>query len=459
MPRAFIVDPSLKDLRGHHYMMTMTATESAARRGFDVHWLCSAEFDARLKPASAVITPTFRTNLYTNYMASARAEPKSGLARVANLWKPFRPRTADIAPATNKVSVFKEDFARAAARLSIGPADRIFMHTADGISYLAISEILESAGEAAPIFHVATPYDPVGVMPNRDSADEVANAIARLQQIGLIDKKLFLFAENTFLAQHLTDLWSATVRPLCPPTRLPTQQQFDAGRAFRKALCSNEDALLAVTLGSARIEKGFHLLPEIVGCTLELAEAAALRIQFAIQASPQIIGRLPAITEALKALEQIDSSHVSLLLDPLSEQEYESLLYASDVVLMPYLQREYRVRGSGVASEAVVAGKILTATADTFPGHMAKASGGELGRTPKEFADALIRIARDREQYFANAARASIDYCSRYTSDAYWGACLEAELNGSANAGCAENADIDYSDSVEEDCAKESLSE
>ncbi|MEZ5894189.1 MAG: hypothetical protein R3C58_13730, partial [Parvularculaceae bacterium] len=68
MPRLFIADPSLKDLRGHHYMLTRAATLSAQSAGFDVVWLCSAKYEGALDQAGASVAPVFGASMYDAYM-------------------------------------------------------------------------------------------------------------------------------------------------------------------------------------------------------------------------------------------------------------------------------------------------------------------------------------------------------------------------------------------------------
>lgn len=82
----------------------------------------------------------------------------------------------------------------------ISASDRVLFHTADGATYLAISKYLtQTPAKDCPVFHVCTPYDPVGVMPNRDTPEEVHQAITQLKTKKLIEKKYSFMAKTHFL--------------------------------------------------------------------------------------------------------------------------------------------------------------------------------------------------------------------------------------------------------------------
>ncbi|MEM9496068.1 MAG: hypothetical protein AAGA09_08695 [Pseudomonadota bacterium] len=433
MNRLFIIDPSLKDIRGHHYMMTRAATLSAQKQNFDVHWLCSKDFGGELMSDGATVAPTFSASMYQNYMAKKEEAAPSFLQRVVR-----RLTGGGAAAAPQKVdqtAAFHADLLTAMKRFEIGANDRLFLHTADGASFLGIARIVaELPAEDLPVFHVATPYDPVGVMPNRDNADDIAAALSSLNEKGLIDKKLFLYAENPYLAAHLAELWSIEVRPLDVPVYPNDPEKIERAKRFRRdTLGLDDDMFVIVSLGSARMEKGFFLIPDVVRRTFEFAggedfpNADPQKIKYVLHASPQIVGRDPVIVKAIEKLEEMPSSQVSLMLEPLSEEDYQSLLLASDVVLMPYNEKDYRVRGSTIVSEAVAAEKIIVAKDGSYPGKAAKDFGGETGALPIEMAKGVLKIASAQEDYKARAAAYARDYIDANGIDTYWRKCLETE--------------------------------
>lgn len=410
MPRFIIADPSLKDVRGHHFSLSSAAAKSAAAAGLEPWWFCSQKVGDEFASGVARIRPTFRAGMYDNYVLakSARANELTFLERAKA--KLARARNRKLPPETkseiDQADVFARDLICAIDECGLNQDDRILIHTADGAVYVALANIVENFPlENLPILHVVTPYDPVGVMPNRRSHEVVNDAVSALVTSGVVGAKVFLYGENEFLSRHLASIWNTAVRAHA----LPAMESDDAERQFasdfrKGALAAANEELVIVSLGSARIEKGFHWLPAIVKQSAEILEPSLRgKLRFAFHASPQIIGRLPAIAKAIDELEAIGAPLVTLLKDHQTESDYRSMLLSADAVLLPYGQSEYLRRSSGIVTEAVAAGKPIIATADSYPGLVAAAAGGLTATTPQEFADAIAQFVRDPDRYAAAA--------------------------------------------------------
>jgi glycosyltransferase involved in cell wall biosynthesis len=118
-------------------------------------------------------------------------------------------------------------------------------------------------------------------------------------------------------------------------------------------------------LGEARVEKGFHLLPFLVD-HLRSNPATKGKVSFCIQtgASHQNQhGWVLGAREQLTAMAQKDPNIV--LHDFLSEDEYHRALMTLDVLILPYGPGDYTRRGSGVATEALAAGKAIVVSRGT----------------------------------------------------------------------------------------------
>ncbi|MFC2950926.1 glycosyltransferase [Marinicaulis aureus] len=430
MKRLFIVDPSLKDIRGHHYMMTREATRSAQQLGFDVVWLCSEGFSGALDAEKATVAPVFRSSMYDAYISQQQQAKKPDL--LTRLKRKLTGRRD--APPPAPMGGFFEDLQSAMAQWEIGPEDRILLHTADGESLPAVARIIrETPLEALPVFHVATPYDPVGVMPKRQVMEGFEQTLEQLKEAGALGRKLFLYAENAYLAEHLSQLWPATVRPLPIPASAPEANACDAARTrLCEKLRLQPDSFLIVSLGSARLEKGFQHIPDIVAHVFERATGD---IRFILHASPQIVGRDPKITEAINRLQARPEGQAHLLLEPLSDDDYQDLLLASDVVLLPYGEHEYRVRGSAVVTEALAAGKTIVATANTYPGKAAHTHGGLTADTPASFADAILEVYGARAAFSARAKNERENFVAANSMESYWRRCLDAEREENSSSG------------------------
>ncbi len=429
MKRLFIADPSLKDIRGHHYMMTREATRSAQRLGFDVVWLCSAGFSGALDNENATVAPVFQASMYDAYMGQQQQINRPGL--LDRLIRKLSGRPVTPPPAAPSGGFF-EDLRTAMTQWRIGPQDRILLHTADGESLPAVARIVkETPLNALPIFHMATPYDPLGVMPKRHGMEGFEETLEHLKDTGALGRNLFLYAENAYLAEHLSQIWPAIVRPLPIPASAPLANAVgDARTRLCEKLDLQPDSFLVVSLGSARLEKGFQHIPDIVEQTFQRAPVATPakgEISFILHASPQIVGRDPKITEAINRLQARPEGQAHLLLEPLSDDDYQDLLLASDVVLLPYGEHEYRVRGSAVVTEALAAGKTIVATANTYPGKAAQAHGGLTANDPSGFADAILEVYGARMAFSARAKSEHEKFVAANSMESYWRRCLDAE--------------------------------
>ena len=431
--RLFIVDPSLQDIRGHHYTLTRCVTGSAKALGFDVTWLASMKASNELQ-GMAEMSPTFDLSMYDSYTH----KPKSLLARlfgsIVARGKAKKKAGAEASFANLEASLF--DGLRSAMKAhNIGVGDRLLFHTADGATYRTLARLISALPQdALPMFHVCTPYDPQGVMPNRISPEVVAEAVQSLKTHDMLERQIFLYGENAYLAEHLSKIWGAKVRPLELPVEAPTDaERKRAGEYRANILRLAPDCFMITSLGAARLEKGFHLFPDIIQRTFEYVDTEdypnvqSENIKFVLQASEQIIGRHPVLANAITRLEDMPCERVELLLTPLSNVDYRNLLLASDAVMMPYDEAAYRVRGSGVVAEALAAAKFIIAKPGSFPGAVAVGQGGETGLTPRELAKSLLSIINDRQARIKVIKNTARDYVSANKTEAYIEKIIAAE--------------------------------
>ena len=411
-------------------MMTRGATDSAQLCGFSVYWLCSRDFALDLTDDEHFVIPTFSQTMYHNYVRKNDGRLTKLASRVRNKFLRSKSDDKSHAPA-----VFKQELEAAWERHNISSRDRLFLHTGDGASFRALFQIAKERPEAdLPNIHIATPYDPAGVMPNKGDPEDLHKLISELKQRNLIDRRVYLYAENPFLADHLSATWSCPVRTLETPVYEPTAQHSTNGQKFRtERLNAGPSDLVIASLGSARMEKGFYFMPDIIRRTFELAgngEFAAVdpaRIRFVLHASPQIVGRDPAILNAIEKLQALPPQQATLMLEPLSEADYQSLLFASDVVLMPYSEVEYKYRGSTIVSEAIAAGKPIVAKSGSYPAKAAQKYVGGAGQWPIDMAREILNICSHPDQIKAQAQQASAVYLALNRVETYWQKCLDAE--------------------------------
>jgi hypothetical protein len=426
-PRFVIADPSLKDGRGHHYPLTMRITESARLSGFEPVWFCHRD-GAFEDSGTAHVRPTFSVALYDAYRKpAARGSGILSGVRSGVLGRLLPKRRRSL----SDDDILAQQFEDGIDELGLGPDDRVLFHTADGMTYAALDRCLATRrARDLPRIHVCTPYDPAGIMPNRVAERPIGAAIARWRERGLIGDRVFLHAENARLAGHLSAQWGVPVNPL--PLPVVAAPVDDTAASTVEWPHGEGEALRVVHLGPARVEKGFHLLPDIVRHTLsELgwSEGRPAPVSFLIQSTPQIVGYTPQVEKAIARLGEFPADAVRLHGDRMPEADYLEWSRTSDVFLLPYGVREYGYRSSGIVSEALSMEKIIVATADTYPASMIGPDGGLAAATPPEFGKALAAIARERIRFREGARDAGRLYCATFSAEKYVARCIAAEAS------------------------------
>ena len=149
-------------------------------------------------------------------------------------------------------------------------------------------------------------------------------------------------------------------------------------------------------LGEARGEKGFHLLPAAIESVLSRKEFSDTR--FLIQVSSNKQNDSSEIQETKKKLRELAKSYIgSIQLEEknLTGKEYHYSLLESDVLLLPYSQKAYRSRTSGIFAEGMGLGKLMVIPENTWMyKQVLKFRGIAIpfeDATPASLANAIVR--------------------------------------------------------------------
>ena len=115
-------------------------------------------------------------------------------------------------------------------------------------------------------------------------------------------------------------------------------------------------------LGEAREEKGFQYLPKLVTALRE----SGVEFSFLVHAFSNKVNDTEPIRAARDTLIQMaaERPHLHLVKYPVPDSIYSAHQRRADVVVMPYLHRAYRIRGSGVAFEAIRSNAFILAAED-----------------------------------------------------------------------------------------------
>jgi len=219
----------------------------------------------------------------------------------------------------------------------------------------------------------------------------------------MIGKTLFFTTENEAIAGLYRDQYGIETRILPVPF----------GDTEPAAPCSGRPAF--GFFGYSKCDKGFHLLPRAI----EICRAHGLDANFTIQV--QHNGWEPATVATERALRQIPG--VRLVEGILSHEEYTVETGKIDAMLLPYDPVLFGLRGSGIFTQSVSAGRPVIASAGTFAG-ASIASGKAEGEvfSPQDsaaLAAAIMRLRGRLADSHARAAKLARAFAHRHSAEAY----------------------------------------
>lgn len=141
-------------------------------------------------------------------------------------------------------------------------------------------------------------------------------------------------------------------------------------------------------LGEAREEKGFQYLPRLLSALRD----SGVEFSFLVHAFSNPVNDTEPIRAARDSLiasaRERDDLH--LVQFPVPDSIYSAHQRRADVVVMPYLHKAYRIRGSGVAFEAIRSNAFILATEDLDLGLTFRDSGRVVEYRPVEVDTARI---------------------------------------------------------------------
>jgi glycosyltransferase involved in cell wall biosynthesis len=219
----------------------------------------------------------------------------------------------------------------------------------------------------------------------------------------MIGKTLFFTTENEAIAGLYRDQYGIETSILPVPF----------GDTEPAAPCSGRPAF--GFFGYSKCEKGFHLLPQAI----EICRAHGLDVNFTIQL--QHSGWEPATVAAERALRQIPG--VRLVEGMLSHEEYTVETGKIDAMLLPYDPVLFGLRGSGIFTQSVAAGRPVIASAGTFAG--ASIAGGKAEGevfSPQDstaLATAIMRLCSRLADSRARAAKLAKAFAHKHSAEAY----------------------------------------
>lgn len=307
---------------------------------------------------------------------------------------------------------FRDDLLRAIKRSRLGTGDALFIHSLN-LSELEQVLNLLTVGQKQnmPRFHIVLRrevYETHGLEPEGLG---LQTCLTRFSETGIYPRNALFYTDSERLTEDHNRCSSIRFVTLPIPLRHKMIERYSAG------VRSSDDTLNVVYLGDARPEKGYQLLPALVGA-LWPSHIATDRARFTLQSNFNLPGGEPGIAQARGQLRQYPAHQVRLLDQLLSDDEYYQHLGEADVVLIPYLSSAYSSRTSGILAEAIAAGKPVVVPNDTWMSDQIDETRGRSFDTPSELVRAVQEILDDFDTFSQSTRAYASGWREMHSADA-----------------------------------------
>lgn len=311
---------------------SLAVAEAARKRGITSFILASVELSPLCHPNTGVF-PAFRSAYQSSGKDSALRAFLFGLGSrlpkplAAQVAPPLRALRRKISHA--RADCFAIELSAHLRNIGAQESDLVLLHSVSSANLAGLTSVSLPCTVAVVLRR--TPAD----MDLNDAAPEPIAALLRRLSMTL-GVRLRLFADTSSLRK----IWLAELGIEVVELPLPVIVPL---RSTRPAFAIPH----LVFPGGARLEKGYTLLP---GLVKNLGAGA----RFTIHSGPIRLGSDPMVQQAHALL--LRAPNVTLLERELSFEEYQALLSAADLVLLPYDAGAYGPRSSAILAETRAAG-------------------------------------------------------------------------------------------------------
>jgi glycosyltransferase involved in cell wall biosynthesis len=402
--RSILIDPALNGLGGHHFSVAIALSHAAGSVGHPMVWIAHKEASAALVPENVRLVPAFSSTIYQNQIGIAGRALRPIVGDRHFLRKIMRERSWEV-DLRRKLPfrVFDGDrlaeFMTALQAQRLTPTDRLIVHSGDPQTVDMLATWASRAPRSMhPSFHVRTCWSTPN-MPFADYAGGFANGLKRLASVA---RRVTLNCETDAGARELADQTGMNVG-VCPHFA-DTSFWKDNDRSG-----ASPGRLVVGWLGDPRQEKGASLLPRIMRQALHSAPND--KFKFLLQSGGK---KKRWLTELHSHLDEFGDA-VELLAGAISREAYFDALHSCDIILLPYDPQSYPPeRGSGLAVEAVLAGKPIVTTTDTFAAGLVTPENGVVATDAASLAAGLVDIAANIERFRTGARKVQQSARSKY---------------------------------------------
>lgn len=314
--RALILDPSLKNPNGHHLAVATSLAKSLSLTGYHTSVACNFAMTLHAIDGANETLPVLTDYLYEQ---------------------------------CGDIGLAQCEFENAFLCAGVGQGDLVFAFCATPTMLVALTlQLAQSPIASRPNIVIRFDRPEWRTPPTSVGYEE---AFELIRAFGLRD--YFSFTVESKGLQECFELSSGEVFPIRFNHVASSDARIDAmvGQA-RQA----KPGIRISYVGEAREEKGFHHLPAIL--RIVLAAIDGIDVHFRIQCGANTWNQTPPIVSAKQELLEMarEDNRIELLDGALPEDEYLELIRSADIVFLPYFPPQYRIRGSGVATEAAAYG-------------------------------------------------------------------------------------------------------
>lgn len=384
--RLYIVDPSLKSNRGHHYNLTKIISDAAIQKNISVRWLVNRELDAlnndyidkiftySMYPASDItITKTNNMghgillliidNARELYNKIKQFVPikiklliKNKLIEVKNK---IVQETQDKSNHQQKFNSEHRDLNLFAKELfdyikthNLDSQCQLYLHTTEANIYRSVLQLhmIPEFYDYKPVFHLSTPYN-FNYMPMKLEGMKVLRVMDYYKKLGLIGENIFLYAETGELANLYSNETGIKFKTM-PLPAVPIENYMD-----KKRHKSKSEKYRIGFLGAIREEKGFKELIDVIDAVVN-DEKLSNYYEFVVHKQQPYSGYSKLINDCLVKLDSSNNAKntIKYIEGELTANAYYTLLSDIDIIWAFYNYNTYNQRGSGLFIDAVSCG-------------------------------------------------------------------------------------------------------
>ncbi|WP_017293254.1 glycosyltransferase [Geminocystis herdmanii] len=305
---------------------------------------------------------------------------------------------------------FEESLENTLNNLQVTLDDHIFIHTL-GIEQLEeLLYLLQKQNLAKiPQYHIMLRRDIDDSLVKNAQGIGIKACLNQFYQCQFSSSKVRFYTDTPQLVDRYNSLSPIEFIEIPVPFR---QEKLSQNLPTEK----ENQPLHLVYLGDARIEKGYLHLPNIIK-DLWTDYLITKKLRITIQSNFNINSGEKGILSSRLILEQYPESMVKIIKNAMTTEEYYQLLMSADLLVIPYDNKSYRHRTSGVLTESLAAGKPVIVPANTWLASQIDDTRGEVYTYPQEISQKIIKVINNIEEYQKNAQAFSLNWCKKHSPD------------------------------------------